>query len=82
MALYIKDPQVDALAQELAVLTRATKTEAVRQALQNEITREKGKRDLVEQSVAFGHRLRERAGSGPGKPANRAFLDRLYGDPR
>jgi antitoxin VapB len=29
MALFIKDPEVDALAQELASLKRTTKTEAV-----------------------------------------------------
>ncbi len=30
MALFIKDPEVDTFAQELAALKRTTKTEAVR----------------------------------------------------
>ncbi|MGC5301788.1 type II toxin-antitoxin system VapB family antitoxin, partial [Escherichia coli] len=49
MPLYVKDQQVDALAEQLAALRGTSKTEAVRQALQSEIAREKGKPDLVEQ---------------------------------
>ncbi|MGN7126826.1 type II toxin-antitoxin system VapB family antitoxin [Methylorubrum thiocyanatum] len=49
MPLYIKDPQVAVLAEQLAALTRTNKTEAIRQAVQNEIAREKSKLDLVEQ---------------------------------
>ncbi|MCJ2032074.1 MULTISPECIES: type II toxin-antitoxin system VapB family antitoxin [Methylorubrum] len=82
MPLYVKDPQVDALADELAALARSTKTEAVRQALQNEIAREKGKADLVEQSVAFVRQLKQRAGSGPGQPVDKALIDSLYGEGR
>lgn len=82
MPLYVKDPQVDALAEQLAGLTRTSKTEAVRQALQDEITREKGKLDRVEQSVAFVRQLKQRAGSGEGRPVDKAFIDSLYGDPR
>ena len=78
MALFIKDPEVDALAQELAALKRTTKTEAVRQALRGEIDREKGQRDLVAQSLDFASRLRERAGPNP-RPSDEALRGQLYG---
>lgn len=42
MALYIKDPGVDDLAEQLRVTLKATtKTDAVRQALRNELARQK-----------------------------------------
>ncbi len=47
MALFVKDPEVGALAQELASLKRTTKAEAVRLALRAEIEREKDHLDLV-----------------------------------
>lgn len=80
MALFVKDPEVDALAQELASLKRTTKTEAVRQALRGEINREKDNFDLVAQSIAFARRLREQAGPNP-LPADKDFIDGLYEDP-
>lgn len=80
MALYVKDPDVDALAQELASLKRTTKTEAVRQALRGEIDREKGRLDLVAQSLAFARDLRERAGPNA-MPDDRPSRDELYGNP-
>ncbi len=76
MPLYVKDPQVDALADELTALRGSTKTEAVRQALRNEIARARGEGDLVERTLAFTRRLRARAGSG--QPADKAFIDSLY----
>ncbi|KMO22845.1 type II toxin-antitoxin system VapB family antitoxin [Methylobacterium indicum] len=78
MALFIKDPEVDALAQELAALKRTTKTEAVRQALRGEIERVKGERDLVRLSLDFASRLRERAGPNP-RPADGVLRGQLYG---
>lgn len=82
ITLYVKDPQVDALAEQLAALTRTTKTEAVRQALQNEIAREKGKLDLIEQSVAFVRQLKQQAGAGQGKTIEKTSIDTLSGEPR
>ncbi|MGE7418642.1 type II toxin-antitoxin system VapB family antitoxin [Methylobacterium tarhaniae] len=61
-------------------MKRTSKTEAVRQALQNEIAREKSKLDLVEQSVAFARKLRERGSSRQGPPVDKAFIDSLYED--
>ncbi len=76
MSLYVEDPTVDALADELMALKGSTKTEAVRQALRNEIARTRGEADLVERTVAFTRRLRERAGTG--QPVDKAFIDSLY----
>jgi len=77
MALYVKDPQVDDLVVHLMTLLGTTKTDAVRQALQNEITRQTGQVDLVEQTVDFVRTLHRRAGPNP-KPADMAFIDSLY----
>nr|WP_279596629.1 type II toxin-antitoxin system VapB family antitoxin [Methylobacterium sp. J-001] len=74
MALYVKDPQVDDLVVHLMTLLGTTKTDAVRQALQNEIA---GQVDLVEQTVDFVRTLHRRAGPNP-KPADMAFIDSLY----
>ncbi len=77
MALFIKDPTVDALVQGPASLTRVSETEAVRQAPRGALTRETD--DLVARSTDFARRLREQAGPNP-QPADRAFLDGLYED--
>ncbi|GAN47326.1 type II toxin-antitoxin system VapB family antitoxin (plasmid) [Methylobacterium radiotolerans] len=53
------------------------KTEAVRQALQNEIAREKSKAHLGEQSAAFARQLRTRAGPDPER-VDKAFIDGLF----
>ena len=76
MPLYVKDPQVDALADELTALKGSTKTEAVREALRKEIARTKAKPDLVAQTRAFTRELRARAGVG--QPIDKAFIDSLY----
>lgn len=51
MALFIRDEEVDALAEEVRILTRAkTKTEAVRQALRRQ-------REEARKTLSFGVRL-------------------------
>ncbi|GJD33500.1 type II toxin-antitoxin system VapB family antitoxin [Methylobacterium aerolatum] len=76
MPLYVKDPQVDALADELTALKGSTKTEAVREALRNEIARTKAEPDLIEMTRTFTRDLRAR--SGVGKPVDKVFIDSLY----
>lgn len=78
MALYIKDPEVNKLAERLMRLRKATKTEVVRQALRNEIEREKAKPSLVEASVAFCRALRAKGNPEKGKPADKEWIDSLY----
>ncbi len=81
MALYVKDQEVDRLAERLAALQRTTKTEVVRQALRHELERFQGVPSLVEQGVAFVRALHARAQPGQGQPADKAFIDGLYGEP-
>ena len=77
MPLYVEDPQVDDLAARLMTLLGTTKAEAVRCALQNEIARQTGKRDLVQRTADFVQALHKRAGPER-KPADKAFIDSLY----
>jgi antitoxin VapB len=81
MPLYVKDVDVDRLAQRLATLQRTTKTEVVRQALLHELERVEGAPSLVEQGVAFVRALRARAAPDQGQLADKDFIDGLYGQP-
>lgn len=78
MALHIRDPEVDQLAAELAELRRSTKTEAVKQALQRELAREKEKLPLWEQLKPIQDRLAAYPDSGIA--TDKAFYDELSGE--
>lgn len=80
MALYVKNPEVDALAESLMALKKVSKTEAVRQALVNELERERAKPDLVALSAEFSRAFMARADPKRGLPADKAFIDSLYED--
>lgn len=79
MALYVKDPEVDRMAARLATLRHISKTEAVRRALAHELEREGAAPTLVEKGMAFVEALAARANPAAGKPADKAFIDGLYG---
>jgi antitoxin VapB len=81
MALYVKDAEVDRLAIRLAALRGSSKKEVVREALLHELERVEGIPSLVERGVAFVSALRERAELAHGLPAEKDFIDGLYGDP-
>lgn len=81
MALYVKDAEVDRLAERLASLRRTSKTEVVREALQHELDRIEGVPSLVEKGVAFVRTLRARSEREKGQPADKDFIDGLYGEP-
>ncbi|MDR2857897.1 MAG: type II toxin-antitoxin system VapB family antitoxin [Novosphingobium sp.] len=81
VSLYVKDAEVNRMAERLAMLQRISKTEAVRRALRHELKREQEAPSLVERGLAFARSLREKAGPGAGKPANKEFIDSLYGEP-
>jgi antitoxin VapB len=81
MPLYVKDPEVDRLADRLVTLRRTSKTEVVRQALVHELERLEGVPSLVEQGVAFARALRAQAAPEKGRPADKEFIDGLYGQP-
>ena len=80
MSLYIKDDEVDALATELQSISgAATKTEAVRTALQNEIKRKRKEIPLIERIKEIQDRV---AALGPGDPNfdMKKLTDEMWGD--
>jgi antitoxin VapB len=81
VALYVKDAEVDRLAERLATLQRASKTEVVRQALLHELERVEGVPSLVERGVAFVKALKASTRPERGEPADKDFIDGLYGQP-
>lgn len=81
MALYVKDVEVDRMAERLASLHQVSKTEAVRRALRHALEREQDVPGLIDRGVAFTRALRARANPADGQPADKAFIDSLYGEP-
>jgi antitoxin VapB len=79
MALYIKDPEVDRLAAELAEMRRTTKTEVVKQALQSELEPE-SKENFVARAVAFAREMRAKGNPDLIGTVNKDFIDSLYED--
>jgi antitoxin VapB len=80
MPLYIKDPEVDALASKLAAAKRLNKTEAVREALKHELERHHGKTSIVDRAVRFSRELRARGKPKRGLKADKRFFDELSGN--
>lgn len=80
MALFVKDPEVDRLAERLATLRKASKTEVVRDALRHELEREEQVPGLVERGVAFVRELNARAKRDAAQPIDKDFVDSLYGE--
>ena len=78
MAFHIKDPETDALARKLALVKGVSLTQAVHEALRNELEREQP--DLVERGISFAKALRARGRLDLGKPADKDFIDSLYED--
>lgn len=79
MALYVKDPEVDRLASQLAEARGTTKTEVLKQALQHELEREE-KDTYVERAMAFARRLRAKGNPDHIETVDKAFIDSLYED--
>lgn len=79
MALYVKDPEVDRLAAELAEIRKTTKTEVVKQALQHEMEREE-KDDYVERAMAFAREMRAKGSPDLIQTVDKDFIDSLYED--
>ena len=80
MPLFVKDPEVDRLANRLVAIKKVSKTEVVRQALLHELERERDIPSLVDLGVDFCRALRARANPVGGMPADKAFIDDLYGN--
>lgn len=80
MGLYVKNDEVRALAEQVAAALRLSKTEAIRRALQHELERAQARPSLVERGGEFVRMLHRSARPDNGKPADKAFIDGLYGD--
>lgn len=80
MALYVKDPEVSLIAEQLAELRKTTKTEVIRQALRHEMEREGASPSLVEIGMAFARKVRAMGDPTKIQPVDKAFIDSLYED--
>jgi antitoxin VapB len=80
MSLYIRDPDVAALAAKLQDLTGSrTKTEAVRLALQQAIERANAKRSFAQRN-AHVLEMADALGSTNSEFDSKAFFDQMWGD--
>ncbi len=77
--LQIRNARVAALAAKLAAIRKSSKTDAVRQALENEIARIESAKPLTERLRPLQDRIARRPATG--LEADKAFYDDLSGDP-
>jgi antitoxin VapB len=77
--LQIRNERVAALAAKLAAIRKSSKTDAVRQALENELARIESAKPLAERLRALQDRIARRPATG--LEADKAFYDDLSGDP-
>ncbi|AEG05606.1 type II toxin-antitoxin system VapB family antitoxin [Sinorhizobium meliloti WSM1022] len=78
MPLYIKDPEVDRLAEELISLTKSSKVDAVKDALKHEIAKRKAVLPVRERLAKSLAMARE---AGPFAPGNhKRETDDMWGD--
>lgn len=78
MAIHIRDRKIDALVRELARVKGTGLTEAIREACQNELERERDARPLSERLRPIIERYRALPDSG--ETADKAFFDELSGN--
>jgi antitoxin VapB len=76
--LQIRNERVNQLAEKLAAIKRSAKTEAVREALENELARIEGAKTLAERLQPIRERIAKRPAAG--LEADKAFYDALSGD--
>jgi antitoxin VapB len=79
MPLNIRSEEVNQLADALATRLKTSKTEAVRQALQNEVLRLDRKQPLLERIRPLQNEIQSYGTTG--LTADKAFFDELSGDP-
>lgn len=78
MGISIRDPEVGALARELARLRKTNMTEAIAHALKAELKRERDKRPLVERLEALADETVAMAGPNP-REVTKEEIDDLWG---
>ncbi|MGA0546157.1 type II toxin-antitoxin system VapB family antitoxin [Brevundimonas sp. VNH65] len=80
MPLYVKDPEVDRMAEQLSRLNGVSKTEAVRRALRRELDQVETPSEFVERGLAFTRALIARGNPAEARPVDKAWIDSLYED--
>ena len=81
MALFIRDAEVDALAEEVRKLTKAkTKTEAVRRALEAQLV-EARRRQPLRERLARSKALADAIGRSDPAFDMKAYTDEMWGEP-
>ncbi len=80
VALYVKDPEVDQMAERLSRIGGISKTEAVRRALRRQLEQVETSSDFVERGLAFTRALIARGDLAEGQPVDKAWIDSLYED--
>ena len=78
MGIGIRDPEVGALARELARLRKTNMTEAIAHALKSELKRERDKRPLVERLRKLAEETAAMAGPNP-REVTKEEIDDLWG---
>jgi antitoxin VapB len=76
--LQIRNERVAKLAEKLAAIRRTTKTDAVLQALENELARIESAKSLAERVRPLQDRIAKRPATG--LEADKAFYDELSGE--
>ncbi len=78
MPLYIKDPEIDRLTEELISITKTSKVDAVRDALKHEIAKRKAALPVRERLAKSLAMARE---AGPFAPGNhKQETDEMWGE--
>ena len=78
MAIHVRDPETDALVRELARRRRLGITDAIREAVRNELSREDEKLSLWERTADIRAELN--ANADPDFTPDKAFFDWLSGE--
>ncbi|MGG7539412.1 type II toxin-antitoxin system VapB family antitoxin [Rhizobium sp. 12,4] len=78
MPLYIKDPEVDRLTEELISLTKSSKVEAVKAALKHEIASHRGSLPMRERLAKSLAMAREAGPFAPGD--HKRETDEMWGE--
>ena len=80
MAFHIRNPETDRLARKVAALRGVGLTQAVHEALEQQLAREHGKSSPVDIALEFVKRFQAERDPKRSLPADKAFYDSLSGD--
>lgn len=80
MPFHIRNAQTDTLARRLAQAKGKGLTQAVHEAIENELARVKAQPTLVQFGLEFARKVRARGNPALAKPVDRKFIDSLYED--